>query len=81
MACVASLGPAMVSVDTMMCPHQCGMSPTSSGASFLRPPTRFPHELHHAPPKKGVNPFFLTKSQVVAHRTPTERRLWEIRFR
>jgi hypothetical protein len=28
-----------------------------------------------------VNPFFLTKSQVVAHRTPTERRLWEIRFR
>ena len=38
MACVASLGPAMVSVDTMMCPHQCVNAEcrrTSSGASFL----------------------------------------------
>ena len=29
MACVASLGPAMVSLDTMMCPHQCGIAPVS----------------------------------------------------
>jgi len=79
MACVASLGPAMVSVDTMMCPHQCGMSPNKLSASFLmhfsETPNKFPHDLPHAPPKKGVNPIFLTKSQVVAHRTPTERRL------
>ena len=32
MACVASLGPAMVSVDTMMCPHECGMSPMQLNA-------------------------------------------------
>jgi len=57
MACVASLGLAMVSVDTMKCPHQCGMSPNKlGGASFLM--QLFLRPLARPMPKKGVNPFF-----------------------
>ena len=57
MACVASLGPAMLSVDTMMCPHQCGIAPVKLlRASFLmhlsETPDEFPHELHTPRPRK-----------------------------